>query len=120
MILNHKRRSEERAEAFKKRVKRNDDLQSAVKVPAPAPFKTLRRSTRTKTQCQCRVCEKVIDKDLDEDLKKVAKYFQYKQCINNFVISGLSTIQAPKKDHKDQDPSTSRAASQEGSQVFPV
>ena len=34
MILNHKRRSEERAEDFKKRVKRNDDLQSAVKVPA--------------------------------------------------------------------------------------
>ena len=69
---------------------------------------------------QCRVCEKVIDKDLDEDHKKVAKYFQYKQCINNFVISGLSTIQAPKKDHKHQDPSTSRAASQESSQVFPV
>ena len=34
MNLNCKRRSVERAEAFKKRVKRNDDLQSAVKVPA--------------------------------------------------------------------------------------
>ena len=34
MILNHKRRSVERAEAFEKMVKRNDDLQSAVKVPA--------------------------------------------------------------------------------------
>ena len=34
MNLNCKRRLEERAEAFKKRVKRNDDLQSAVKVPA--------------------------------------------------------------------------------------
>ena len=34
MNLNHKRRSVERAEAFKKRVKRNDDLQSAVKVSA--------------------------------------------------------------------------------------
>ena len=32
--LNHKRRFVETAEAFKKRVKRNDDLQSAVKVPA--------------------------------------------------------------------------------------
>ena len=34
MNLNRKRRLEKRAEAFKKRVKRNDDVQSVVKVPA--------------------------------------------------------------------------------------
>ena len=35
---------------------------------------------------------------VEQPAKKVAKYFQYKQCINNFVISGLSTSQAPKKE----------------------
>ena len=34
MNLNRNRRFVRRAEAFKKRVKRNNDLQSAVKVPA--------------------------------------------------------------------------------------
>ena len=48
-----------------------------------APIKTLRRTTRTKTPAPA-----PAPAPAEQPAKKVAKCFQYKQCINNFVISG--------------------------------
>ena len=52
-----------------------------------APIKTLRGSTRTKTPAPA-PAPVPAPAPAEQPAKKVAKYFQYKQCNNNFVISG--------------------------------